>query len=132
MWPFRRHASPDDIDLSNLAALEDRDPTRKYVNLLMIDLVDRGVVEHTLRESEPLPLPQSQRLRGCSVELPDFSRAFNRLKVISGLDPVKYPQPKAGKTSIGVAGMIVDVHMLFDDTGVDRTVHLRFEEVGTY
>lgn len=130
MWPFRRRGLPEEIDLEELKALADSNPTKNYVYLLLLDLVDRGMVEYTLRESESLPLPEPEPLRGCSVELPTFDRADNCLKVMAGLDPLKYPQRKEGRIAAYINGMDIVIHVLFDDTSDDRSVQSRFEKVG--
>jgi len=49
----------------------------------------------------------------------DFDRIINRLKVLSGLDPVTFKKPRHGKIALLVQGTPYDVSTTFVDSAAD-------------
>jgi hypothetical protein len=137
MWPFRRRSveeklqAGDSVDLDELGELVDTTPVKSYLNLLLIEMAGHGEEELMLRQSTPLPWPEGYD----EEELPAFSTVINRLKVMSGLDPVIYHAPREGKIEeIGIRLQDDKMHSFalrtrFDDISGDRTVHLRLERL---
>ena len=66
------------------------EPIVRYLNVFLAGLVAKRA-EATLRASQDLP-----SLPGCEDDPPPFSQVANRLKVLSGLDPVPYQKVVSG------------------------------------
>ena len=124
MWPFRRKRD-DDIDLRELRRLAEGRPVSNYVNLLVLDLCRDERAEMVLRQSRPLPIPT--RSDDAEYEIPEFRKVANRLKVMAGLDPVTYTEPKEGQIELMVSGKDVTVFLRFEDSCDDPTVRIRAE-----
>ena len=95
--------------VSRLIVSDPIPPAVSYVNALLTELVaTRGAV--TLRASERLPVPAGER-----ANVPVFALVMNRLKVLSGLDPIVYPQAITGKFDFTVRDRTVRIATTFDD-----------------
>ena len=71
----------------------DSSPGARYVNGLLLDMIERGATSVNLRSSETapeVPLPDGSRLAVDGVHV------INRLKVMSGLNPGAYLHPVEG------------------------------------
>jgi len=49
----------------------------------------------------------------------DFDRIINRLKVLAGLDPVIYKEPRKGKISLRIHGTWYHLDITFTDSVAD-------------
>ncbi|MDM8005115.1 MAG: hypothetical protein QUV05_03040 [Phycisphaerae bacterium] len=133
MWPFgwwrrfwRRIGLLGDgasIDLAELKELGESSPTKKYVNLLLLEMAKGSIDELTLSRSMPLPRSKLDP----NAQIPTFESMVNRLKVLAALDPVIYQHPKEGRIELTIGSDPVAVHVRFVDTGPERSVHLRME-----
>jgi hypothetical protein len=106
-----------------MEAAEDT-PLVRYVNCILIDMHQRGMSSRELRQSEPLPSLDTLR---CSTPT-DFSHVLNRLKVMSDLNPVTYPEPVDGRFKVQMLGKRFKVEARFDDNPEDPYVRLEMKE----
>jgi hypothetical protein len=121
-WNFFRPRAfnSDDIDLNTLIEAAADNPVKRYVNLLIMDMVAREIAERTFSEAE---LPPG--FEDFDDTLPQFAVVVNRLKVMSGLDPVMYKMPREGRIELVVQGVPLDAFTRFDD--IERTVSIRIQ-----
>jgi hypothetical protein len=125
MWPFSRRRQYGEITLDDIKELAESSPTKKYLNLLMWQMVRQDLAELTLWQMQRLPVPEH-----CTPsELPPFASVVNRLKVMAGLDPVIYQQPKEGRIELRIGGRPLIFHARFVDIGSERSVHIRLERL---
>lgn len=66
--------------------------TSAYVDWLPNYMIGAAISEVIIDSN--LPLPGAKRFSG---EVPDAATVVNRLKILSGLSPVKYDTPQAGR-----------------------------------
>ena len=86
-------------------------PAVRYVNALLADLAEKQT-EATLCESENLPA-----VRGNVGDPPPFNQVVNRLKFLSGLDPITYSRPVSGSFRHAVRSRAWQVVTSFEDRG---------------
>ena len=86
MWPFGRRNALDEreINWKEFGLLVETNPTKIYVNCLILHLYDGDRHPCVLRPSEPLPEVPHYDLD----EQPPIQRVVNRLKVMAGLDRI--------------------------------------------
>ena len=134
MWPFGwwrrfwRHIESlgdprESIDLEELKAMACRHPATQYVSCYILRMARQNLTELLLVQSEPLP----QVAYYTDPDLPSFESVVNRLKVMASLDPVIFHHPKEGKLEFNIGGSDAVIHVRFNDTTPDRSVHLRLE-----
>lgn len=94
----------DSVDFEEMAGLMKRYPAKQWVSMLLLHMVRRSVSHFTLAKSTGIP-PVSGKgeLELCDAEL-SIGDIINRLKVISGLNPVAYPMGATGKIELHVQG----------------------------
>lgn len=102
------------IVLDKLVALSCPSKAESWVNLLLLHMYKDSIKTYILDNSQGIPpIPHDE-------ELPDgelnFESIINRLKVMVGLDPVKYKTPKKGSVSLGLGGIWYTANMIFDDS----------------
>ena len=103
-------------------------PVILYVNLLLFDMIARDEKTMVLKESSMPILQHKQKL---PVDPPDFDPIVNRLKIMSGLNPVKYREPVDGTTSLTVAGTPYKVTTRFEDHDPEPFCTITLEEEGS-
>lgn len=134
MWPFgwwkrfwRRIElltdSRDFVDLQELIESQKRHPTLQYLNGLLMRMSKGEFSEVLLCSSRPLP--QVELVPG--TKMPTFVKVINRLKVMTNLRLVICRPPKEGKIELTIHGRDAVLHVRFNDTAPDRSVHLRLE-----
>ena len=91
-------------------------PPVRYVNLLIYTMVKSNELSVTIRSSEPLP-----PVRSVDGDVPStsFAEASNRLKVMSGLRPIRYEEPVDGTFQMFVRGVPGWVRTHFEDDADD-------------
>ena len=120
-WTFFQPRAVDDaIDLQTLIEAADTHPAKRYTNLLLMDMLAKGLQERTLSADEPLP-----GFEHFDNTLPQFAVVVNRLTVMSGLDPIQYKTPRDGRFDLIVQGAPFGVFARFDDAR--RTVSIRLQ-----
>ena len=99
----------------------------RYVDALLLRLAEQRL-EMTLSASDPLP-----ELEGSREDLPSFEQVVNRLKVLSGLNPVTNSRTVSGRFTHWQRGRWYDVVTHFDDRGIPPScrVSLSYQEKGT-
>jgi len=87
------------------------------VNLFLLHLCRDSGGSHTLRKSKGIPpIPHDEEVPPGGF---DFDRIINRLKVMSGLDPVICKEPRKGKISLDISGISYHLDTTFVDSGDD-------------
>lgn len=86
----------------------------RWVNMFLYDMRSRGVGMVTLNESEPLPLVPDPRGGECVA--PEFSKVMNRLKIMSGLNPIRCQEPVQGTVEVTMGAELHIVTISFDET----------------
>jgi hypothetical protein len=108
-----------DIDLDELKELANRNPAAVWVNLLLLHMYKSNLESFTLKKSEGIPLiPHRDEVPEGEL---DFTKIINRLKVMSGLDPVVYKEQHEGKISLCFCGIWHNVKTTFIDSDDDST-----------
>ena len=115
MWiRKRRHKDSIDIDIDEIKELRGRSPAKTWVNLLLLDMSRDSVNTYTLKQSQGIPPVAHEE------DLPEgeisFERIINRLKVMAGLDPIRFTEPKKGSLSISVSGNWFTFNTIFIDS----------------
>ena len=95
----------------------------RYVNGLLLSMIDTGTAELVLRRSEPLP---EVKVEEAPVQ-GDFVAVTNRLKFMcSNLEPTAYDEPVYGKIIIRSVGRKDQtVALAFDDSAPDPSCRIR-------
>ena len=114
----------DSIDLNELQELKERSPAKHWVNLLLVHMYHS--VDHlTLRRSQGIPsLPLDDDLPLAEL---DFDKIINRLKVLSGLDPVTFREPRRGKVRLSIHSVWYRVDTVFTDTAADSQCEITMQ-----
>jgi len=103
-------------------------PVIQYVNLLIVDMIARDEKSMVLKESTVPILQYKQKL---PVDPPDFDPILNRLKIMSGLNPVKYPEPVDGTMSLTIGGTPYNVTTHFEDRDPEPFCTITLEQEGS-
>lgn len=105
------------VDLDELKVLANRSPAKAWVNLLLMHIYKSHIESFTLKKSEGIPLiPLRDEVPKGEL---DFAKIINRLKVMSGLDPVVYKEQHEGKISLGIGGIYYTAKTTFIDSDDD-------------
>ena len=117
---------------------ENPHPTKRYVNLILLQMHKASRHERTLRKSEPLYRFE----RFPELEPPTFEHARNRLKVMAKIDHLTPLASPTTSTFPLIVSNEVDpatlhsheytVHLAFDDRAPDPSVHIRLEHLRVY
>jgi hypothetical protein len=100
-----------DLDLS------DQVPEKVWVNLFLLDMFRSKRESVTLNRSQGIPsIPLEDEVPEGGL---DFDKIMNRLKVMSGLDPIVYRTRREGKFSLGVSGIYYTARTTFVDSDKD-------------
>jgi len=119
----KKHTYFEDEHGNRYEAIIETNPTKIYLNSLILNMFRAGTVSCMLIESEPMP-----QIPDYDKEMPTFEHLMNRLKVLCQLDPVRYPLPKQGKVELMLSNHIYFLHASFDDCAADRSVEIRLEK----
>jgi len=112
---IKRRKKKDSIDEAELTELEpNRYPVKAWVNLLLMHILKDDPGTFTLEKSQGIPaIPLEE-------EVPDgelsFEGIINRLKTMSGLDPIQYKDQQSGSIRIGVGGLWYTANTIFNDS----------------
>ena len=105
-------------NLTDVVELTELKPNRSlanaWVNLLLMHIWKDDLGTFTLEKSKgipPVPLEE---------EVPDgelnFESIINRLKIMSGLDPIKYKDQQSGSIQLGLGGLWYTANTIFNDS----------------
>ena len=101
----------------------DSAPVIKYVNLMILGAITKGEAELSIRSSSSLaPLGEMMKeshpegFLHSDLPAPPFSAISNRLKIMSGLNPMSYKTPVSGTIDLRAGGEDYTVATEFDDT----------------
>jgi hypothetical protein len=89
------------------------EPVIRYVNVFLAEVVSKKR-ETTLRASQKLP-----SLPGRGSAPPPFAQVINRLKVLSGLDPIMYQKVVSGGFEHRMRDHSCRITATFSDSGSD-------------
>jgi len=105
------------IDLDELKELYERFPVKVWVNYLLLHMSRSHIESLTLSRSQGIPsIPLEDRVPEGAL---DFAKIINRLKVMSGLDPVVFTTQRKGKIPLMVGGTDYTVTTTFIDSDND-------------
>jgi hypothetical protein len=102
-------------------------PVIRYVNLILYQMFQEEKERRILRQSETLPIISEF---GDDLQPPSLEAVVNRLKVMAGLNPVKYTDPTDGSLQVWIGGHECRVLCRFDD-GADSRCEIRMEKMET-
>lgn len=112
----------DSIDPDKLMELSDASPIKTWVNLLLLHMYRDSLSTLTLQKSKGIPsIPLEEEVPPGEL---DFDRIINRLKVMSGLDPVVFKEPRQGEISLTIHGTGYTVSTTFVDSGTNPRCEL--------
>jgi len=117
-----RRKRKDSIDLDELKELRARSPVKTWVNLLLLHICKDAVGSFTLQKSKgipPIPFEEDVPPGGF-----DFDKIINRLKVMSGLDPVVFKEPHQGEIPLTIGDTLHTVSTTFVDAGTNPRCEL--------
>ena len=118
MW-IRKRRPENCIDLDELKILSAAFPAKTWVNLLLLHMSKDSLSTYTLKQSQGIPpVPHEEDLPDGEIS---FERIINRLKVMAGLDPIKFTEPKKGSFSICVQGHWFTFNTIFNDSSDNPT-----------
>jgi len=114
-------------ELERLRASATPSPVICHINCILVDMCRTNTHTRTFKQSEPLPelppWPDGDPIGGA-----DFTHAVNRLKIMSGLNPVTYQDAVDGKFSLKALGKDWQAQTHFEDTADDPWFSLAIEE----
>ena len=101
--------------------MEEKDRGRRYVSRLLLDMIRKGTLCQTLRQSEQLPLLNMEQ-----SAIPSFVDVARRLKTMCDLEPRQYPEPVDGRIRVmTLQGKDAHFWVHFSDIGPDPSVDVR-------
>lgn len=106
-----------DLDCSrtDIKVVDLSTPAVSWVNSLLMYLYKNSVSDFTLKKSEgipPVPLEDDELPKGEIT----YDQIINRLKILSGLDPISYAEVKKGYHKLLIHGKSYTANMIFDDS----------------
>ncbi len=110
----------------NLIRFAQNSPTKDYINLILLGMLRHAQSDWDINDADGLPAPQY----GPDFDMTGvtFDRVVNRLKVMSGLDPVTYRDPREGAIELVINGVNYVANTRFMDQST-RIVHLHLRRV---
>ena len=128
---LRRRKKPinlDEIDLNELKELSAASPAKVWVNLLLLHICKDSGSSLTLQKSKGIPsIPLEEEVPPGEL---DFDRIINRLKVMAGLDPVTYREPRKGRISLTIGGTWYHGNATFVDSVADSQCEITADKGG--
>ena len=116
-WKKKGQIDNVEIDLDELKELTESSPGKVWVNLFLLDLFRRKIESCTLSRSQGIPsIPFEEEVPEGGF---DFTKIINRLKVMSGLDPVVFKTQQEGKIPLGIGGIYYTATTTFVDSDKD-------------
>jgi hypothetical protein len=106
----------------------DREPTAiEYVEWLLKHMLRASSLEMTINTRRALPGSDAVGSDGAPPCLPNVETVINRLKVLSGLSPVRYAQPIEARFERPSDGyvLLVATRFLDENTGSTCAIRLR-------
>jgi hypothetical protein len=118
LWKKKRQIDKVEIDLDALKELtESSPPAKRWVNCLLEHMFRTKIESFVLSRSEGIPsIPFDDGL--LEGEL-NFTQIINRLKVMSGLDPVVFKTQREGKVPLNIGGIDYTATTTFIDSDED-------------
>ena len=105
-------------------------PVIRYVNMLLTDMVARDLPSVTLRPTECPPILEHSKSSG-PKDPPEFQKLVNRLKIMSGLNPVQSPTPISGSFDLSLGDNSFTVTIHFEDKTEDPFCTIELERKGS-
>ncbi len=102
------------------------DPVRWYTYWLLAETWRNNEHFRVFMPDSPLPVPDEWT----AEDVPPYERIRNRLKVILGLDPVIYPEPKSGTVELVIGFIEVHYNITFIDTEPIPRFEVKTKEIG--
>jgi len=127
---WKKDKLKDSFDLDKLKECSDGlTPAKKWVNLFLQHMFESHLVSFTLKKSEGIPsIPLEDKLPEGEL---DFIKIINRLKVMSGLDPVTFKKPHEGNIPIGIHGIWYTAKTAFIDSEDDSKCEITISKKKT-
>ena len=120
--PFRRRPPGQDGVLEDAAHSS---PPIRYVNVILYQMCKAHQPVRILRADEPLA---QVTIESGTLEAPPLAQVLNRLKIMSGLNPVHYSAEAEGQIQLSIGGDEFSVRTTFSDATEERC---RIEFVNT-
>ncbi len=105
------------------ATVADVDQTITYVKQVLRDMCENNGATAVFRKSEPLAPVDGA---GC-----EYAHFVNRLKLMSGLNPVTYPERLYGHFELKIGGKLHIARTWFDDASDEPMCSVTIEEMGS-
>ena len=112
--PFKRKSYDRPGDIEQLAHSS---PPIRYVNIMLCQMCKAHAPVRILHSGEALS-PVS--LGGCTIEPPSLATVLNRLKVMSGLNPVHFDSEVHGKIQLRIGSQDFLLRTTFNDDAEEQ------------
>lgn len=123
-WFARSFAERPTRELQ-MVSLQTPTPAGRYVNFMLLQMLETGETTRTLRRSDLLPV---LTFRAESVEPPPIEAVVDHLKARCGLNPKRIAGPANGMFHIQIQKVPCDILCRFDE-GRDESCEIRLEKV---
>jgi len=118
---MKKRNRPDEQAMGN-------SPVIRYVNMVIADMIVR---DETERRLDNMNLPILEYRHKLPVEPPEFAPVANRLKIMSGLNPVKYQEPVDGTVDLTFGGEPYALNIHFEDQSTEPFCVVTIEQMGS-
>jgi hypothetical protein len=112
--PFRRKSLDRHGDIEQLAHSS---PPIRYVNIMLCQMRKAHAPVRVLHSGEALS-PVS--VEGCTIEPPSLATVLNRLKVMSGLNPVHFDSQVHGEVQLHIGSQEFLLRTTFNDEAKEQ------------
>lgn len=118
----------DSFDLDDVKELVPQTSAKHWVNTLLMHMYQHSIKDFILQKCDGIPL-----IGMSDIDLPedelDFDKIINRLKVMSGLDPILFSETKRGKIDLVLQGVPYILHTQFTDSASNSICHIELLKV---
>jgi hypothetical protein len=121
---MKKRKTNEEPVISELKELSNLNPIKSWVALLIFNMFKNNLERFTLEKSKGIPpLPSEEELPEGDL---DFCKIINRLKIMSGLDPVLFKQQRQGSIDLLVNGVKCEFLTTFLDSDSGSKCEIRF------
>jgi hypothetical protein len=117
----------DSFDLDELKELVPQTSAKNWVNSLLMHMYQDSIKDFILQQCDGIPSIRMSDIDLSEDEL-DFDKIINRLKIMSGLDPILFSETKRGKIDLVLGGVPYILQTQFIDSASNSICQIRMSK----